>query len=376
MTCNNSRLVRVGLTIILTIGLLGWGPSKPNAQGRPGTEQAQTSGGIQLPGVSVEPVSITTVNFAELARDEQERQVGQNLAPQIGIVVPWLPYEEPQGPLAGKGAPTSGGEIEVPNVPSPSPSASFQGLNDIPQVGGFFSFIPPDTNGAVGPTRIFNTLNNNYRVLDKATGATISTVSMWTFWAGTGAVQPFDPKTVYDPYNGRFIVSAVTESFSASSSILIGISATSDPNGAWTLFRYLGCPNASFCGGTPAWWADYPELGFNKNWAALTVNMFGNTTGAFQASHVWVFNYATLLSGVAPPGNVFVTGDFTVVPVVTYSSTENTLYAPTHFTSAGASYRLNTITGTPAAPVYTTGALKTHTLIGAWTPPGGDIVPQ
>ena len=59
---------------------------------------------------------------------------------------------------------------------------------DGPQAGYFV--IPPDTMGAVGLTKVMVTLNNNYRVQDKTTGAALSTVSMDTFWAAAGATSP------------------------------------------------------------------------------------------------------------------------------------------------------------------------------------------
>ena len=120
-----------------------------------------------------------------------------------------------------------------------------------------------------------------------------------------------------------------------------------------------------------------PELGFNKNWAAVTVNMFTNAGNFFQQSRALVINYPQLLSGVAPANTLFFgIPDFTVVPVVTYSSTEETLYAPNHFSSNSRTYRLNTITGTASVPIYTTGALKTHSLVSAWTQPSGNTLPQ
>ena len=49
-------------------------------------------------------------------------------------------------------------------------TASFIGLDDIPMVDSSYIIIPPDVDGAVGRTKILESLNNNYRILDKATG--------------------------------------------------------------------------------------------------------------------------------------------------------------------------------------------------------------
>src|SRR5215813_3330945 len=57
----------------------------------------------------------------------------------------------------------------VPFVASPSPTNSFQGLNDIAMVDSGFIIIPPDVGGAVGPSKVMCGFNNNYRVQDKST---------------------------------------------------------------------------------------------------------------------------------------------------------------------------------------------------------------
>src|SRR6185369_7422353 len=152
-------------------------------------------------------------------------------------------------------------------VPSPSPAQSFMGLDDIPRVGTNVITIPPDVDGAVGPNRILEGLNNNYRLFDKATGVILSTVSINTFWAAAGGGATFDPKTLYDPVQQRWIAVALSDSRSTTSSILLGVSQTSDPNGAWNVFRVL----ADSAGVN---WADFPCVGFNKNWIAVNVNLF------------------------------------------------------------------------------------------------------
>ncbi|MBI5305593.1 MAG: IPT/TIG domain-containing protein [Chloroflexi bacterium] len=321
-----------------------------------------------IQGIPVVPTSSATINFAELAK--QHATTPSTSEPGVNFIAPFMQAPEPTA-IGQSAQRTAIAQPVRPSVASPAPALNYMGMDDIAAVGSTLRMIPPDTDGAVGPTRVFVTLNNNYRVQDKTTGATVSTVSMNTFWAGTGATGNFDPKTLYDPYNNRFIVAGVSNVASPSSSIVYGVSDTSDPNGTWKLYRYIV---GATIGGVPSW-ADYPTMGFNKNWVAISVNMFGTTDGLFKESRMLVINYPNLLAG-APTGTLF-TGlsDFAVQPAVTYSATENTLYAPAHWNSSAASYRLNTITGTPASPLYTQGVLKTNSL-GAWTVPSGDIQPQ
>ncbi|MDO8672156.1 MAG: hypothetical protein Q7O66_12120, partial [Dehalococcoidia bacterium] len=336
--------------------------------------QAEATPSIQ--GIPVLATSSAVVDFAELARLEALHPA--TAGPAIGLEIPFNYQVEPPDVRSVQGASIPTAESVKPLVASSAPSLSYQGLDDIAGEGGSY-YIPPDTMGAVGISRIIDTLNNNYRVQTKSTGATVNTVSIASFWAGTGAYRPFDPVTLYDPYNNRFIVIAVSNSYSTTSSIEVGVSTGSDPNGTYNLFRYQICSAVSCGSGGTDWWADYPAVGFNKNWVAISVNMFGTSDSVFKESRVLIVNYPSLIAGTFSASLVTAVTDFTVRPCVTYSSSEETLYAPTHYSSAGASYRLNKITGTASSPTFTQGSLKTHTLApmsGGWSAPGGNILPQ
>ncbi len=338
-----------------------------------------TQGAAQIAGVRVSATQAAAVNLGELARVESGRKSAA--VPSTGVAIPFNTYVEPEiAPTLRTPSPAAPDAFPpAPSVPSVAPSGGFMGLDDIEKVGTGFYNIPPDTMGVVGLSRVLVTLNNNYRVLEKANGATVSTTNIDTFWAGTGATGLFDPVTRYDPYNDRFIVAAVSDSRSANSSIVVGVSTGTDPNGTYSLFRYQICATV-ICDTGADWWADFPTVGFNKNWVVISVNLFGTADGAFKETRVLVVDYPSLLANTFSATLFTGVLDFTVQPCVTYSSTENTLYAPNNVSSAGASYRLSTITGTAGAPVYTRGALKAHTLAplsGGWTAQGGsDNLPQ
>ncbi len=135
--------------------------------------------------------------------------------------------------------------------------------------------------GAVGPGHLMVTLNSQVRIQDRA-GGTISTTTLDTFWAGLpGSPDAFDPKLLYDEFNDRWIFTACADSVSASSAVLIAVSATSNPSGAW--YQYLVDADAA-----DILWADYPSLGFNKDWVVVQVNMYPISSGTFE-SHVLVF---------------------------------------------------------------------------------------
>ena len=327
--------------------------------------------GTRLDVRPVRAAESATVRFADLARADAARRT------LVGALTPLaiLQGEETAEGEAEAAEPFSTAPLEsyafpvpglAPLVPSPPPAQSFTGLDDIPRIGTNTFTIPPDVDGAVGPDRILEGLNNNYRALDKATGTVLSTVSIATFWAAAGAGPVFDPKTLYDPVQQRWIAVALSDAQTTASSILIGVSLGSDPNGAWNLYRVPG-------DGAGLNWVDFPNIGFNKNWIAVNVNLFTVANNTANGSRCLIMDYAQARAGVFAGAFANGTG-FCSSPVATSSPTEPTLYVPTHLTSASGTYRLDTITGPVAAPVYTVGATRSRGT--TWTQPTGTILPQ
>ena len=304
------------------------------------------------------------VNFGELAR----QQAGRPVPPVRPRLLDLLDDDEGE-PGAGFTAPPAlappGYSPQQIQLASPPPTSSFIGLDDIPMADLGFIIIPPDVDGAVGPNRILEGLNNNYRIMDKATGSPISTVGTGTFWGPTGAPgdQLTDPRTTYDPYNNRWI--AVMQTTQSSGLILVGVSQTSDPGGTWNLY--------SFNTGALI---DFPNIGFNKNWIVVSINRYSNG-GAFQHGTVLAVDYPSARAGTGV-GTFFQTSagtHFCSAPCVTYSSNSDTEYVVTHLSSGSATYSLDMITGTPGSPTLLTGGALTRPG-GGWAAASGNALPQ
>src|SRR5436190_16284862 len=259
-------------------------------------------------------------------------------------------------------------EEKTAALPLPPAGSRPAGLDDIPSVGSSTMKIPPDTDGAVGLTKILEGLNNNYRVLDKATGAVLSTTSIASFWFSTGfSSTVLDPKTLYDPYNNRWILCAVANLGQPGASILLGLSQTSDPEGAYTLYAIDADP-------TDTTYADLPSIGFNKNWIAINVNMFTNSNPAIVGAQCLVVDYPSLRAG-SFAGTMFPkAGGSISAPCATYSTSEPSLYLPTHISSSGGTYRVDKIVGSAGSPSYSIGGSKSRGL--TWTQPLGQLLPQ
>ena len=321
---------------------------------------------VRSVGAPVEAAQSAVVNMAALARQDTARPAPSG--PSIVRVAP-KPLGPPE-PAAGtppflpQFLPPEAGLS--PQLPSPSPAQDFAGLDDIANLSDGYRYIPPDTDGAVGLTKVMSGLNNNYRIFTKDTGAVVSTVSTDTFWSDAGGSDFFDPKTLYDPINDRWIVVMLSDAASAASSIEIGVSQTSDPSGSYYLFRVDA-------DATEVTWADFPSIGFNKDYVAVNVNMHAVADDSYVSSKVLAVDYAALREGTLNAW--FLTGsDYCSSPAATYSTTESTLYVPKHFSSAAGQYRVDTITTVGSAPVYTVGVTKNRGV--TWTQPGGNILPQ
>ena len=331
--------------------------------------------GTSEPG-EVLPVSRAAVRMTDLAR----RAALVSPAPGMPARV-WLPADEmnemdiePGASMVGPAAPPRP-MLKFPAqafVASPLPTTSFKGLDDIPMADSSYIIIPPDVSGGVGPTRVMDSFNNNYRVQNKATGATVVTVGTATFWNPVITnkallSQLTDPRTTYDPINNVWIVAMQT--VNNPGQVLFGVSQTSDPAGSWFLYSF------QFSG---SYLLDYPELGFNKNWICVTINRY-TAGGSFSRGVAVVANYALARAGTLSSVTAFDPGSggtrFCASPAVTLSATEDTLFVPTHLSSTSASYQVDVITGTPSAPVYTSGSTQTRPG-GGWTQPSGNLLPQ
>ncbi|HEY0173274.1 MAG TPA: lamin tail domain-containing protein [Pyrinomonadaceae bacterium] len=341
----------------------------------------------------VRPVTVANVNFRQLAAQQARAArtaLGRPPERYQAIHPPLTIDDSTQGgarrPRAGEAArqpaPFALDDPGGPLAPSPSPSSTYNAQEDGPKVdgpsAGLFN-IPPDTQGAVGLDKVFTNTNPNYRVHDKTTGAPLSTVSTDTFWAASGGSGFFDPRIVFDPYNLRWILAIASNAQTANSSVIIAVSQTPDPQGSYNVYRFVvGCAGGAQGCDSLGEWADFPMLGFNKNWIAVSMNMFGLPNGSPHVNDkILVLDYPQARSGAA--NTYLFSGDaigFCNHPVETYDAAEATLYFAQHLSSADAAYKISTVTGEPPAqPALNFGEEKVRPG-GGWTQPVGDMLPQ
>ncbi len=372
--------------LIILAGLLALSLSVKEAAPRPATYTSsgeQVAQAVTLTSTPAQPPEAprytgirgsaaqqAVVNFTDLAR--QELAAGyRTIEP---IVIPYLPIPG-NLPATLQPNPQPASTSGVSDVPLPGPLApqSPAPASSFPALGDNNTVIPPDTHGAVGPNHLMVTLNTQVRVQNRS-GAAINTVSLNAFWSAVaGGSGVFDPKVLYDPNGGRWIFTACDDAQSASSALLIGVSQTSDPTGNWNLFRIDVGSSV---------WADYPSLGFNRDWIVVQVNMF-NMNNSFNRTHIYVFNKANLYSGANANHTRF--SELNIggvqVPAITYDNALATMYLLQNWNgnSGGSGYlRLYSVTGAIGAEVLTPVAFVS--IPSPWGfsgfANGGDFAPQ
>ncbi len=119
---------------------------------------------------------------------------------------------------------------------------------------------PADADIAAGPLHIMVVTNEQFHIYGRNNSLPlISSNTLQTFFNRAGK-NVFDPKIVYDPWRGRWVMLAF-EHDGVLAYYWLAVSQTSDPTGSWWVYQL----NAHVDGSTTTSnWADYPGLGITS----------------------------------------------------------------------------------------------------------------
>lgn len=242
-------------------------------------------------------------------------------------------------------------QFEQPDINSPGPIKTFDGIIDDN------TLIPPDVNGAAGPNHLFETLNSEYRIFNKS-GGVVSTLTKSAFWSGLASFGvPFsDPHVVYDANAGRWYTCIIAELNNGHYGIFIAASLTSDPTGSWYEYSIDTGPSTTL--------PDYPLLGYTKDFVVITTNDFKYQliSYIFKRVRIVVLDRAAMAAGTLSTTNTFydASGIYTLSPAETMDASQSSVYMLCNYNgnSGGNGYvQVCSVSGTPASPVYTAGAV-------------------
>ncbi|HSF20340.1 MAG TPA: hypothetical protein VLK65_32805 [Vicinamibacteria bacterium] len=206
-------------------------------------------------------------------------------------------------------------DIRAPIPAAPALTSSFESTNfdtNATNTGGFV-FIPPDPIAAAGPDHLVNVSNVTVRFHQK-NGALDLNASLANFFTLLAPANfTFDPKVLYDHFEGRFVIvtlelvdNGVCASVPACTSrILVAVSDDADPNGTWTMTSI----NSELLIGSTNHWADYPGFALDEEAVYITTNMFefevdGTTFGGVR---LWVIEKGIGTGGFYDGGMAMVT---------------------------------------------------------------------
>jgi hypothetical protein len=248
-------------------------------RGKISSEEAQSVS----PQTEAQPDRSFTVNLSELAGKKESVQEARIVPAPVSVSDAPRKIDE-----ASKLDSTSPDEAQPPLTPRPPPGkenfdpqadyglavAPTQVIRAIDSDG----FIPPDTQGAVGPNHLLSAANGTVLAQTRS-GAVLRAVSLQQF---VGETDAFDPRVVYDPYNNKWVLVAVARRRSAEARIMFCWSQTSDPTGNWEV-RFYDVDS------TNQVWADFPRVGITQDriivtWSAVPIS------GSNSSQRIWVWD--------------------------------------------------------------------------------------
>ncbi len=231
---------------------------------------------------------------------------------------------------------------------NPELMGGFNGLNFHDQRfangGNQYSVEPPDQGMCSGNGLVMESVNDVWAVYDSSGNRIVGPVDLNTFYGyaaainrTTGAVGPevTDPSCYYDAGTQRWFQVALTLDRVGTSSNLAGtnhldiaVSQTSDPTGAWNIYRLpaqnngtQGTPNHNCAGGYCL--GDYPHIGADANAFFVTTNEFALFADGFYGAQIYALDKQALASGATANVVLFNGGDpsvpapaFTVIPAI------------------------------------------------------------
>ncbi|MDT5026312.1 MAG: hypothetical protein QOE61_2738 [Micromonosporaceae bacterium] len=224
------------------------------------------------------------------------------------------------------GGPNSAGGTSVPSSQSqplvPSPTTVNENFAGINQAGGG-NPQPSDVNASIGPTQILETVNRRVTVFTKGTGGAVQCTNTLAGFLGLGATNVFDPRTLYDNLNNRFIIIATTTGTAgAAPRLFLAASTTGNACGGYFVYT-LSFTGGLFPNGTLL---DYPYLGQDR---VAILSSTNNFNPGYINSTAWSVSKAQVYAGAAVSFPAFAVSFSTAPVTVTgnpIGATANTFY--------------------------------------------------
>jgi hypothetical protein len=210
---------------------------------------------------------------------------------------------------------------------------------------------PPDTQLAAGPTFLVEATNSSLSTWSKS-GSLVTSQDLNVFFALPPPLAFSDPRIIYDSESGRWFLSGLGFDANNNSQVFIAASRTSDPTGAWEVYRLSVAVGIL---------QDQPMIGVSSDKVVISWNDYsGGPPGnpPFTGQETWVLQKSDLVAAATVRFSSFSPDPnrFRIVPAqsLTPTSTEWLTYNNSDCpqlgcTTGGPTVGVVAITGTPAA---------------------------
>jgi len=207
------------------------------------------------------------------------------------------------------GASTVAAALSIPTptpnrVTSSTPSVAFQGLSTVDSANANgFVLTPPDQGLCAGHGFVLESINLALVVFNQSGARLTVPAAMNSFYGLDPATTSLsDPRCYYDAPTQRWFVSMINvfNSVTGRSDLMLGVSQTSDPRGAYYIYSIDATDDG--LNGTPAnpncpCFGDQPLLGADANGVYLSSNEFPLFVSGFNGAQIYAISKAALEAG-------------------------------------------------------------------------------
>lgn len=167
---------------------------------------------------------------------------------------------------------------------------SFLGQN----ISASSGYIPPDSQGDVGPTQVMTITNGRVRIYSKAgvLGGLNADLDVF-FLSVAGASGVSDPHVRYDRLTGRWFIVGINLQ-AAPNLVVLAVSSGSTITNSSSFTLYSFAVNT---GGATSGFGDYPTLGVDNSALYIGMNIFNAAGTALLGTNGYVVRKSNLISG-------------------------------------------------------------------------------
>ncbi|MFL6373717.1 MAG: carboxypeptidase regulatory-like domain-containing protein [Pyrinomonadaceae bacterium] len=257
--------------------------------------EAKRAAGSKIEALGGDPDNRRPWNFWISREENEKNRFNRQIIRKIDPNAPGTPDEALAAvPETGKKGVHTSSDLVAQSMPTPS--LTFEGISEPDTVAIGQGFLPPDTNGEIGPNHYVLTVNVGFRIYDRAGTPLVNLATIGSLFAALPGpcglpanANDGDAIVLYDQLADRWLISEFCVSVAdPNNHQIIAISKTSDPTGAYYLYDFK-MPNNDF--------NDYPHFGMWPDGYYMTDNEFDQAGTQSLGAGTFAFDRKKMIAG-------------------------------------------------------------------------------